>query len=336
MELIERYLQEIGRRLPSRQRTDILSELRSSLVDDLEARSAGQPRQSDVVALLKEMGPPEQVAASFHPEGQYLIGPGLYPLFRMVLGIVLTAVVGAQLLAVLIAVALRDQPASFLDSFWGIANSLPAAFGFVVLVFALLQRLEIKPEASDEIFDPLALPSLAEDEPVKVGEQAFSVIIGVVVLVLLSKFAYGGGFSIRYGEGIFTNPVIDRLFFWIALSMALGILVDIVLLWRRRWQPGTRLLKIGVNLFSLSVLALLIQGHSAWLASAGAGGLFESLARLPENLATGTQLVGMAAFRLAFVVAFVAEAIETLVQVYRLFRSMVRPGSDLPVFVWRS
>jgi hypothetical protein len=327
MELIERYLQAIGRHLPPKQRADILSELRSSLVDDLEARAGDQPKQSDVVALLKAMGPPDKVAASYHPEGQYLIGPALYPIFRMVLGIVLFAVIGAQLLAVLIALALRDQPISVLDSIWGIFNSLPAALGFVVLVFALLQWFDVRPELDEEPFDPLALPALADDEPVKAGEQAISVIVGVVVLVLLSKFVFDGGFSIRYGEWIFTDPVIDRLFFWIALSMAFGIVVDIVLLWRRRWQIGTRLLKIGANLFSLAVLALLVQGHSVWLAEAGAGGFFESLAHLSENIGANSQLVGMSALRMAFTVAFVAIGIDTLVQVFRLLKGLIRPAA---------
>ena len=42
MELIERYLQAIGRQLPRSQRADILSELRSALMDTLEARSGAQ------------------------------------------------------------------------------------------------------------------------------------------------------------------------------------------------------------------------------------------------------------------------------------------------------
>jgi hypothetical protein len=299
-------------------------------VDDLEARTGGQPQEADVVELLKELGPPAEVASSYHPDSQYLIGPALYPLFRLVLGIVFSAVIGAQLLALLIGLALQGNPISPLDSALGIINSLPAALGFVVLVFAILQRLEVKPDEENPPFDPLALPDLADDQPVKVGELAFSVVVGVVILVLLSKFASEGGFSIAVGEGIFTNPVIDRLFFWIALSMSFGILVDIVLMWRRRWQTGTRLLKIGANLFSLAVLYLLVQGHSDWLAAAGVNGFFEGLANFSENITVGSQLVGMAAFRIAFLVAFVIEAIETITQVYHLFKGLVKTGADWP------
>jgi len=86
-----------GRQLPRNKRADIEAELRSALTDSLEARSQGEPTQDQVVAVLKEFGRPEKVAASYWPEGQYLIGPRLFPLFRMVVGIALTVfVVGNQ------------------------------------------------------------------------------------------------------------------------------------------------------------------------------------------------------------------------------------------------
>jgi hypothetical protein len=103
MELIDRYVHEVGRQLPRKNRTDIQAELQSTLVDTLEARVEGEPSQDDEVELLKEFGPPQKVAASYWPEGQYLIGPRLYQLFRMVVGIALTVFVIVQL--VLLGVA---------------------------------------------------------------------------------------------------------------------------------------------------------------------------------------------------------------------------------------
>ena len=62
MELIERYLQEIGRHLPANKRADILSELRSSLNDSLEAQANGQPSEEAIVQIIKEMGAPRKVS----------------------------------------------------------------------------------------------------------------------------------------------------------------------------------------------------------------------------------------------------------------------------------
>jgi len=47
MELIDRYVQEVGRHLPRKNRTDIQAELQSTLVDTLEARVEGEPSRDD-------------------------------------------------------------------------------------------------------------------------------------------------------------------------------------------------------------------------------------------------------------------------------------------------
>ena len=99
MELIDRYLHEVGRYLPKKNREDILAEIRSYLEDKLDERTNGKPSEEDVVEFLKEEGSPQKMAASYAPEGQYVIGPSLYPLFRLVTGIALAASIGAQLLA---------------------------------------------------------------------------------------------------------------------------------------------------------------------------------------------------------------------------------------------
>jgi hypothetical protein len=75
MELIERYLNETGKYLPRKNREDILAEIKSYLEDTLDERTDGKPTAEDVVTLLKESGSPRKMAASYAPEGQYLVGP---------------------------------------------------------------------------------------------------------------------------------------------------------------------------------------------------------------------------------------------------------------------
>jgi len=134
MELIERYLQEIGRHLPANKRADILSELRSSLDDSLEARTNGQPSEEAIVQIIKEMGAPRKVAASYYPEGQYLIGPEMFPFFQFIFGIVLAATVGGQLIAAIVSLTVSHRADSIVQEFLEILNSIPAALGSVVLV----------------------------------------------------------------------------------------------------------------------------------------------------------------------------------------------------------
>ncbi|MCP5101401.1 MAG: hypothetical protein GY943_38130 [Chloroflexi bacterium] len=319
MILIERYIHEVGRQLPAKNRSDIQLELRSSLEDALESRVDGEPTTADVVALLKEFGTPKEVAASYYPEGQYLIGPTLYPLFRMVVGIMLAVVFGAQLLALGIGFFFNPETMDPAQAAISLLNSIPVALGMVVLVVIILQRFDVQPELMDSEWDPHDLPQIdADEEPVKQGERIFSIIMTVVLLIMLLIFQERIVFVFSFGWETFTNPVIAQYILLISFSLLLGIGLDIYLLWKGRWDTASRLVKIATNLFSITILSLLVQGHIAWLAEQSASGFFEALRQLSGNIVEGSQIVGMQAFRLGFTVALIMVLIETAVMVVRL------------------
>ena len=141
---------------------------------------------------------------------------------------------------------------------------------------------------------------------------------------------YGDGIHTPLADGtFFANPVITKYIGLISLSILVGIGLDIYLLWQGRWGTITRLAKIAVNLLSITILFLLVQGHTTWLAEQGVGGLIAGFEQLSENMHGSWQIIGMQAFRLAFGVALIVTTIETLVMVYRMIR--VNFGSGVPV-----
>jgi hypothetical protein len=94
MKLVDLYVAEVGARLPEKSRADIEKELRSMIEDMLEDESRKQDRSVDeamVVDVLKRLGPPQKMAASYQPP-RYLVGPELYPHFINTLRIVLSVV----------------------------------------------------------------------------------------------------------------------------------------------------------------------------------------------------------------------------------------------------
>ena len=98
MNLIDKYIAEVGKHLPRRQRADIEAEIRSTLEDMLEERNQAEAsNEAQVIELLKEYGEPRKVAESYIGP-RYLIGPRLYPTFELIVKIVLAAVLGAGLL----------------------------------------------------------------------------------------------------------------------------------------------------------------------------------------------------------------------------------------------
>ena len=101
MDLIDRYVHEVGEHLPYRLRADVEAELRSLLMDALEERAgaAGRPPDAELAAVvLREFGAPRDVAQRYSPEAQYLIGPRLFPAYKRTLQI-LAAIFAALLFA---------------------------------------------------------------------------------------------------------------------------------------------------------------------------------------------------------------------------------------------
>jgi hypothetical protein len=327
MTLIDRYVHEVGRRLPRKNRADIQTELRSLLVDALEDRAGPEPTEAEIAELLKEHGPPKAVAASYHPEGQYLIGPALYPLFKLVTGITLAAVLGAQLLAWGLALLAGQGSFAPLQILEWLLSGVPAAFGTIVIVFAILQRFEVRPDTADKEWDPESLPRIEEAITVKRGERIFGIVMGIVILVLLVFFPQWIGFVMFPGGEFFANPVIPRFIGWISISILASIGLDIYLLWQRQWTTATRIAKVAVNLLSLAILLLLVQGHTAWLADHGAGGMIAALQGLADIADGGWQIIGMQAFRLAFGVAAIVIIVDTIMMVYRMIRYSYRRSS---------
>ncbi len=216
---------------------------------------------------------------------------------------------------------LGSEAFSFYDELLQIAGSLPNAIGMVVIIFALLQYWEVRPEMKAEPFDPRKLPQLEGDQPIQRGEHVFGIIMEVIVLTFLTQFAAGGGFAT---DGLFPNPVIHRYFVWIVLSMVAGIVLDIWLLWKGRWEATTRFAKIGVGVVSMAILIVLLREHSEFLSEFGINGFLDGLNQFSEINAYSNPFIGMIAFRIGLTIAFIITAIETLVQFYRLLRVVLK------------
>jgi len=209
-----------------------------------------------------------------------LVGPELYPFFRMVAGIVLAAVLGAQLLAVGVGLWMGEETFRFWEVFGQLVMSVPMALGWIIIVFMILQKRGVHPQIDEETWDPKSLPVVEEEEEVKKGERIFGIAAGSVILALLAAFSDRIGIFIFPGGTFYPNPVLQQMVPWISLSLLATIALDIYLLWQGRWTLGSRIARVAVNLISITVLVLLVQGHTAWLTAHGANGFFNTIESL--------------------------------------------------------
>lgn len=330
MNLIDRYLHEVGRYLPAKQRDDIVAELRSLLEDTLESRTAGgDASEEDVVEVLQEFGPPQKVAASYYPEGQYLIGPALFPTFRTVVGIALLVLVVVHLVLVGVLALFSGEFKAAVEVLGGFIGNTMTTLGVIVIVFYLLQRFGVQTPKQLEEWDPRSLPEVEERRIIKRGEVLVDVAFSVVLLVLLLFFQARFSIVITPGAEVMrlNDPVITQYLGLIVISLLVGIGIDLFLLWRGRWDSITRSFKIGGNLLDLVVLGILIAGHQAWLAPHTGGtflGYLEFLPSLTSADAQTMQVVVMQSVQIGLVVAFIVIAVETISQVIKMIRDIVK------------
>jgi hypothetical protein len=334
MELINRYVYQIGRRLPKKVRGDVETELRSLLIDALEERSGVQASgetnysEEDQIAILEEFGPPAQLAAKYQPTPRYIVGPKLYDIYL----IVVAAIAGAGLLASIVTTAVSAfyNTAGALDSLELIGRAFSLFFnifisgiGSVTLIFVFLERV-IPGEViklDDEPWNPRDLPEIEEQEPIKPAGLIVQIAFMFLLLIVFIFFPDRINFGAYYDTSWHVIPsILSPAFFAIYLPLieirwGLTIVLNLVLLRQMRWQFGTTLAAWLLDIFDIYILIRLVTGPSM-LDMQILESLFPILADIPVPPVD-------AALRLAFTVALVVTIVLTVIKSYRLLRDRV-------------
>lgn len=276
---IDRYVAEVGRMLPAAQRADVEMEMRSLIEEEAEARSSlgGDPVDSSakdevVLEVLRAFGRPQEVAARYGAQ-QYLIGPALYPTFMTVLRIVLAVMVGVNLLGLALAIGVDQTQPGIAETLAGLLSSLVQGGGMVVLVFALIERLNRaaleKALAAGE-WDPRSLPEVEDRTRVKVGETVTGIAFTVVALLVLNFYLDRLGFSYVQGEGVqrfaLFSPAFRRYVPLLTVWWGLDLVLNVVLLARGRWVAWLRWADLAIQGIGVAVLLRMLTGPAlaAW------------------------------------------------------------------------
>lgn len=169
MELVERYIHAVIRKLPVKQRIDIEQELRSLIEDMITDRTKGESvSEADVEEVLLELGDPAVLADNYRGKAKYLIGPDNYDTYLFVLKIVIVAASFGITLAVIIGFFV-NPPSSISevlgDYLGSLIGALSQAFAWVTIIFALFEirnvslGREFKESDKWKIHDLPALPA---------------------------------------------------------------------------------------------------------------------------------------------------------------------------------
>lgn len=330
MDLIERYVSEVGRRLPAKHRADIEKELRSTLLDMLEdRRKAAGERPADeamIKELLLDYGPPARTAASYLPE-RYLVGPRLFPRFVLVLKIVGCVLAGLTCVGIFFESVRsgmdgRESADLIVRYMSRLVNAAVMAFGEITIIFAVLDRalpVDVqgkggKKGKSGRPWTPEDLEKTSDRDRVGWSTPVFGVVFTAAWLVVLNLHpGLLAIWNMKGGRWVMT-PAFFSYRPLLNLAGLLAIALNLILLRQDAWRKWTRVFKIFIEVLSAGIASVMLNGP-AIVGPDPAG-----LGSLPEGTPVLDRIVGKSA-DLVLVIVIIAAAAEIIKQIVMLHKS---------------
>ncbi|MFX3623631.1 MAG: hypothetical protein ACE3JP_06270 [Ectobacillus sp.] len=142
MELIDRYVYAVVRKIPKVKRGEVEREVRISIDHLMERYPARESEASKAEKALLEMGDPGIVAERYTHTQKYLIGPKNYRAYMFMLKLVLVAVfIGISIVNVVQVASAADAnltkaAAEYFGLLW---SGLAQAFTWVTVMFAIME-----------------------------------------------------------------------------------------------------------------------------------------------------------------------------------------------------
>ncbi len=330
--LIDRYITAVGENLPAKIRKDTVTEIRSLIQDALDDRSKTEGKAPDdemMVAVLKEFGPPEKLAAPYLPD-KYLVGPRLFPPFILVLRIALPIIFVLVLLAAWLgvdqvtAMTAREFITELVKSLANALSAVVQGFGNIVLIFAILQWALPEFKTKPKEWDPRTLKAISEPDRIKIGELIVEIALTLAALIIFNFYPDRVGiYNNLNGVWSFT-PILTTTFFsfipWLDLVWGLTILLDVILLRKGSWQVGTRILAIMTSAVSIFIAGSLITRIPLLFTWEAAQGLFGGAGILKSLLNQVLIFV--------FVLVIILEAVKIVQMVWRLLKVRLSPPTS--------
>ena len=315
MELINRYLHAVRFWLPKKQRDDILAELSEEIrcqVEDREREAGRKLDDSEIAAVLRRLGQPVAVANRYLPQ-RHLIGPVLYPIYLLVLRIVILICLVPHIVAWIRFVA--NPRGSWLaaasSSFGSLGTSVLFSVGLTTVIFAVIERKGTMAKLAGD-WDPLKLPPVRDSRKIPLSSSVLDLVVPVVLLVL---WAGNVGFRTVFemaGARITLAPSWGYFMGAFASLMLAHAALAVVNLFRPRWTRPRAGARLAIDLAGAVLFC--------WLLKAGV------LQEVVVAAASKARMAGLVdvvyvGFSNTFPFAVLVCSVIVLIDVRRIFRA---------------
>ncbi|MEA5015899.1 MAG: hypothetical protein VB099_15195 [Candidatus Limiplasma sp.] len=288
--LIDRYVYDVIRRLPEKERGDVERELRASIADMLPD-DAGEAETS---RALETLGDPRRLADQYRVQARYLISPAMMEQYLSAIRIILpiTAVIMGLLGMVLYLTG--GPPLSFGGAvsslLSGGASACVSALFITTLGFALADYYQFQNPSRPWSLRDLPNPPSPTSVRIKLGEA----IAGMVESVVLIACVVAAGRNIQlfawYRLGsvspipLFTPEALSRFTPWFLLVALLGLAVSFLKLLLGRWTRLLAIVNSVSNLAGAAVFVLFLSGAGTFHPGISAT-ISRALSFSPEQIA---------------------------------------------------
>ena len=271
MSLINRYIAEVGRHLPEKDRSDIEAEIRSMIEDMLEERghTSASADERAVTETLEQLGDPKLLAYKYAPPKRYLIGPEWYEGYIKILQRILFTAVPV-VAVVRFVLTLTQDPLDIAGALGEVAYSVfnvgTQILFWVTLVFVLLERSDEKPDdlpkSSSRTWTIAQLPKMPRTRQISVVETVMNI---AVLLFLLIWIALPFALDRFQGEPVavpFLHPNLWN--FWLPvffIIMGLTLIHEAFKLKIGNWTPALTAANVILGVISIVYIAALVTSQ---------------------------------------------------------------------------
>jgi hypothetical protein len=265
--MIERYVFEVARRLPEKEREDVKRELTANILDML----SDSPTDEEIAGVLNELGDPAKLSEKYRQHPRYLISPAMFETYLRTIKIVLPIAGGVCFaLGFLLGIieVITDVPRA-VDVFTaalkgGFSYGIDAAFqalfcttvGFVIADHAIGQT-----EEKSAVWTVDKLPKELPDDKARISlsdgiaDLCMTAVFSTLAVILCVWREPFGNLIFLHGKpltAILSDTFLSACIPVIIIVAAFGITEAILKIVQRRW--------------SISVCAAAIASHLAWFA----------------------------------------------------------------------
>ncbi len=268
--LLPRYLRQIEKYLPLKDRKDTIKELESIILDQADERMRnGETEENALYNVILEMGEPREVAVQYRND-QAMISREIEPLLMLILKIVSITLPLALMFAYTMDFVFASESIDGWEFLLNMLYKIPSilytlimAYGFIFLVFFLIGRyVTPKFTIEEKQFNPNLLPHVPTKRfETSLFESIFAICAGILFLYLIN---FQEGLIAIYYDGT-REPLLNDNFTKILplfnMSIAIDIVIHIYYSYKRRKNIASKTVELVGGIFSGIVMILLATGN---------------------------------------------------------------------------